>query len=125
MAACDVLDRQQEKPTTVQSHRYIQWSKNTSEEKVYVEKIKWIQVEKFGEMSYKQSHAEDEPWKTISFLPKRERPYKLDLKKLAKNPVHAINHKKLKDLMKQKAYIPRADWGFYANITAADEEVSD
>ncbi len=100
-------------------------SENTSGEKVYVEKIRWIEVEKFGEMSYKQSHGEDEPWKTISFLPKRERPYKLDLKKLAKNPIHAINHKKLKDLMKQKAYIPRANWGFYANITAADEDESD
>jgi len=92
-------------------------TQNTAGEQIkFRDKVRWIQVDQFGEYRYKHSLHDDEEWKTVNILQSEIEVPDFDLRQKCTHGHGKVKKAKLIDIEKQLPYIPLVYREFYNNL---------
>ena len=86
--------------------------------------VRWILVDKYGQYKYRESFSENEPWKMVDLLPSRSNAsvnVDVELEQLPSGNI-PIKPCKLKDIEKQKPFIPPLLRSFYDSLACKAQD---
>lgn len=95
--------------------------KDVSGNKYNLRDVRWIRIEKFGEMKIKYDYDETESsWIVVNLLKNKAQPQKENIITLKPTKNIPVQPSKYDDIMKQLQYIPKTKQAFYTNLKRGD-----